>query len=266
MGEVDLRPTLVTHLDGPTRHVCGRQKQGVGPIGTGGHQPRPTSSRSTSPRKWLFPPEPSMRVFQDMLVYAYGAHAQVEHCLYKWLPHREAGSTAAQGANLAPGRRLRLHRGWYRSMTTSVDGFAPAPQLLLQLAHRFLRRDLQDSVPPAAFWATVLKEEYGAKDERSLRMRFHTQAAGVPDGPGALQQRRPPRPRGARPTGRYAEPAQNSLDEALALPTRRPSRIAVRTQRIALEPGLELHDLLAGSYRRGVDRRVGAQPTATSSR
>jgi methylmalonyl-CoA mutase N-terminal domain/subunit len=101
-------------------------------------------------------------------------------------------------------------------------------------------------------WATVMKEKYGARDERSLLMRFHTQTAGV-----SLTAQEP-----YNNVARTAFEAlaailggtqslhTNSFDEALALPTEEAVRIAVRTQQIAaLETGVtNAIDPLGGSY------------------
>ncbi|HYZ06116.1 MAG TPA: methylmalonyl-CoA mutase family protein, partial [Rubrobacter sp.] len=132
-----------------------------------------------------------------------------------------------------------------------VDGFAPRLSFFFN-SHIDFFEEICKFRAARRIWATVLREKYGAKDERSLRMRFHTQTAGV-----SLTAQEP-----YNNVARTAFEAlaailggtqslhTNSLDEALALPTEEAVRIAVRTQQIAaLETGVaNTIDPLAGSY------------------
>jgi methylmalonyl-CoA mutase, N-terminal domain len=132
-----------------------------------------------------------------------------------------------------------------------VDNFAPRFSFFFN-SHIDFFEEICKFRAARRIWATVLKEKYGAKDERSLRMRFHTQTAGV-----SLTAQEP-----YNNVARTAFEAlaailggtqslhTNSLDEALALPTEEAVRIAVRTQQIAaLETGVtNTIDPLGGSY------------------
>ena len=132
-----------------------------------------------------------------------------------------------------------------------VDDFAPRFPFFFH-SHTDFFEEIPRFGAARRIWANVMKEKYGAKDERSLRLRFHTQTAGV-----SLTAQEP-----YNNVARTAFEAlaailggtqslhTNSLDEALALPTEEAVRIAVRTQQIAaLETGVtNTIDPLGGSY------------------
>jgi methylmalonyl-CoA mutase N-terminal domain/subunit len=231
-------------------YVVAAEKQGVLPEALGGTNQNDILKEYIAQKEWLFPPEPSMRVFKDMLVYS------TEH-MPKWntvsisgYHIREAGSTAAQelAFTLADGFAY-VEAGIEAGL--DVDDFAPRFSFFFN-SHIDFFEEIAKFRAARRIWATVMKEKYGAKDERSLRMRFHTQTAGV-----SLTAQEP-----YNNVARTAFEAlaailggtqslhTNSLDEALALPTEAAVRIAVRTQQIAaLETGVtNTIDPLGGSY------------------
>jgi methylmalonyl-CoA mutase, N-terminal domain len=231
-------------------YVVAAEKQGVAPEELGGTNQNDILKEYIAQKEWLFPPEPSMRVFKDMLVYS------TEH-MPKWntvsisgYHIREAGSTAAQElaftladgfAYVEAGIGAGLH----------VDDFAPRFSFFFN-SHIDFFEEVAKFRAARRIWANVMKEKYGARDERSLKLRFHTQTAGV-----SLTAQEP-----YNNVARTAFEAlaailggtqslhTNSLDEALALPTEEAVRIAVRTQQIAaLETGVtNTIDPLGGSY------------------
>ena len=191
-----------------------------------------------------------MRVFRDMLVYA------TEH-MPKWntvsisgYHIREAGSTAAQelAFTLSDGFAY-VEAGLEAGL--DVDDFAPRFSFFFN-SHIDFFEEICKLRAARRIWAREMRERYGAKDEKSLLMRFHTQTAGV-----SLTAQEP-----YNNVARTAFEAlaailggtqslhTNSLDEALALPTEEAVRIAVRTQQIvALETGVtNTIDPLGGSY------------------
>jgi methylmalonyl-CoA mutase, N-terminal domain len=231
-------------------YVVAAEKQGVPPEALGGTNQNDILKEYIAQKEWLFPPAPSMRVFKDMLVYS------TEH-MPKWntvsisgYHIREAGSTAAQElaftladgfAYVEAGIEAGLH----------VDDFAPRFSFFFN-SHIDFFEEIAKFRAARRIWATVLKERYGARDERSLRMRFHTQTAGV-----SLTAQEPYNNVArtafealAAVLGGTQSLHTNSLDEALALPTEEAVRIAVRTQQIAaLETGVtNTIDPLGGSY------------------
>ena len=251
MGEVSTSMTInAPAMVLLAMYVVAAEKQGVTPEELAGTNQNDILKEYIAQKEWLFPPEPSMRVFKDMLVYA------TEH-MPKWntvsisgYHIREAGSTAAQelAFTLADGFAY-IDAGIEAGL--EVDDFAPRLSFFFN-SHIDFFEEICKFRAARRIWATVLKEKYGAKDERSLRMRFHTQTAGV-----SLTAQEP-----YNNVARTAFEAlaailggtqslhTNSLDEALALPTQEAVRIAVRTQQIAaLETGVaNTIDPLAGSY------------------
>jgi methylmalonyl-CoA mutase N-terminal domain/subunit len=231
-------------------YVVAAEKQGVAPEALGGTNQNDILKEYIAQKEWLFPPEPSMRVFKDMLVYS------TEH-MPKWntvsisgYHIREAGSTAAQelAFTLADGF---AYVGAGIEAGLDVDDFAPRFSFFFN-SHIDFFEEIAKFRAARRIWANVMKTQYGARDERSLRMRFHTQTAGV-----SLTAQEP-----YNNVARTAFEAlaailggtqslhTNSLDEALALPTEEAVRIAVRTQQIAaLETGVtNTIDPLGGSY------------------
>ena len=231
-------------------YVVAAEKQGVPPEDLAGTNQNDILKEYIAQKEWLFPPYPSMRVFKDMLVYS------TEH-MPKWntvsisgYHIREAGSTAAQElaftladgfAYVEAGIEAGLH----------VDDFAPRFSFFFN-SHVDFFEEICKFRAARRIWATVLREKYGAKDEKSLLMRFHTQTAGV-----SLTAQEPYNnvtrtafEALAAILGGTQSLHTNSLDEALALPTEEAVRIAVRTQQIAaLETGVtNTMDPLGGSY------------------
>ena len=251
MGEVSTSMTI----NAPAHvllamYVVAAEKQGVPPEELAGTNQNDILKEYIAQKEWLFPPEPSMQVFKDMLVYA------TEH-MPKWntvsisgYHIREAGSTAAQelAFTLSDGFAY-VEAGIEAGL--DVDDFAPRLSFFLN-SHIDFFEEIAKFRAGRRIWATVMKNKYGAKDERSLLMRFHTQTAGV-----SLTAQEP-----LNNIARTAFEAlaailggtqslhTNSFDEALALPTEQAVRVAVRTQQIAaLETGVaNTIDPLGGSY------------------
>ena len=191
-----------------------------------------------------------MQVFKDMLVYATEHMPRWNTISISGYHIREAGSTAAQelAFTLSDGFAY-VEAGIEAGL--DVDDFAPRFSFFFN-SHVDFFEEIAKFRAARRIWATVMKNKYGAKDEKSLLMRFHTQTAG-----GSLTAQEP-----LNNIARTAFEAlaailggtqslhTNSFDEALALPTEQAVRIAVRTQQIAaLETGAaNTVDPLGGSY------------------
>ena len=201
-------------------------------------------------KEYIFPPEPSMRLVTDM----------VEFCTHEmplWHPisisgyHiREAGSTAAQelAFTLADGF---TYVEWALERGLDVDDFAPRLSFFFN-AHLDFFEEIAKYRAARRIWANVMRDKYGAKDPRSLLMRFHSQTAGV-----SLTAQQPEInivrtavEALAAVLGGTQSLHTNSFDEALALPTEDAVRIALRTQQVlAHETGVvNTADPLGGSY------------------
>ena len=231
-------------------YIVAGEKQGVTPEELTGTNQNDILKEYIAQKEWVFPPGPSMQVFKDMLVYATEHMPRWNTVSISGYHIREAGSTAAQelAFTLSDGFAY-VEAGIEAGL--DVDDFAPRLSFFFN-SHIDFFEEIAKFRAARRIWATVMKEKYGAKDERSLLMRFHTQTAGV-----SLTAQEP-----LNNVARTAFEAMaailggtqslhtNSFDEALALPTEQAVRIAVRTQQIAaLETGAaNTIDPLGGSY------------------
>jgi methylmalonyl-CoA mutase, N-terminal domain len=201
-------------------------------------------------KEWIFPPEPSMRLVIDMIEFCAKEMPLWHPISISGYHIREAGSTAAQelAFTLADGFayvEAAIERG------LDVDDFAPRLSFFFN-AHLDFFEEIAKYRAARRIWAQELRERYGAKDPRSLLMRFHTQTAGV-----SLTAQQPEvniirtaLEALAAVLGGTQSLHTNSFDEALALPTENAVRLALRTQQvIAHETGVaNTIDPLGGSY------------------
>ncbi len=201
-------------------------------------------------KSWIFPPEPSMRLIIDTIEYCTKHVPQWYTISISGYHIREAGSTAVQelAFTLADGFayvEAALERG------LDIDDFAPRLSFFFNSHNNFFEEVCKYRAA-RRIWAKHMKNKYGAKNPESMRLRFHTQTAGVSL---AAQE---PENNIARVTlqglasvlGGTQSLHTNSFDEALCLPTENAVKIALRTQQIiAHESGVtDTVDPLAGSY------------------
>jgi methylmalonyl-CoA mutase, N-terminal domain len=232
------------------QYVCVAERQGIPPEALGGTIQADILKEYIAQKEWIFPPEPSMRLMVDMIEWC-------TQTLPRWHPisisgyHiREAGATAAQelAFTLADGF---AYVEACRERGMDVDDFAPRLSFFFN-AHIDFFEEIGKYRAARRIWARELRERYGAKRERSLLMRFHTQTAGV-----SLTAQQPEVnivrtavEALAAVLGGTQSLHTNSYDEALALPTEGAARLALRTQQvIAHETGV-VHsaDPLGGSW------------------
>ncbi len=201
-------------------------------------------------KSWIFPPEPSMKIITDILAFASDQVPQWNTISISGYHIREAGSTAVQelAFTLADGFAY-VEAGIAAGL--DVDKFAPRLSFFFN-AHNDFFEEIAKYRAARRIWAKRMKNKYGAKDPRSLLLRFHTQTAGC-----TLTA---PQPENniVRVTlqalsavlGGTQSLHTNSMDETLALPTEKAVKIALRTQQvIAYESGVpNTIDPLAGSY------------------
>jgi len=201
-------------------------------------------------KEFIFPPGPSMRLVTDMVEFCAEEMPLWHPISISGYHIREAGSTAAQ--ELA----FTLKDGftyveWALERGLDVDSFAPRLSFFFN-AHLDFFEEIAKYRAARRIWARELRDTYGARDERSLLMRFHTQTAGV-----SLTWQQPlvnvartAIEALAAVLGGTQSLHTNSYDEALALPTEDAVRLALRTQQvIAHETGVvNSIDPLGGSY------------------
>jgi methylmalonyl-CoA mutase, N-terminal domain len=201
-------------------------------------------------KEWIFPPEPSMRLVVDMVEFCSREMPLFHPISISGYHIREAGSTAAQelAFTLADGFayvEAAVARG------LDVEDFAPRLSFFFN-AHLDFFEEIAKYRAARRIWAREMRERFGARNERSLLMRFHTQTAGV-----SLTAQQPEvnivrtaLEALAAVLGGTQSLHTNSFDEALALPTEEAVRLALRTQQvIAHESGVvNSIDPLGGSY------------------
>jgi len=231
-------------------YVCVGEQQGVPRDRLRGTAQTDILKEYIAQKEWIFPPEPSMRLVVDMIEFCAREMPLFHPISISGYHIREAGSTAAQelAFTLADGFayvEAAVERG------LDVDDFAPRLSFFFN-AHLDFFEEIAKYRAARRIWAREMRERFGARDERSLLMRFHTQTAGV-----SLTAQQPEvnivrtALEGlAAVLGGTQSLHTNSFDEALALPTEDAARLALRTQQvIAHESGVvNSIDPLGGSY------------------
>ena len=231
-------------------YLCVGEEQGVPRSALRGTIQTDILKEYIAQKEYIFPPEPSMRLVTDMVEFCTREMPLWHPISISGYHIREAGSTAAQelAFTLADGF---TYVEWAIKRGLDVDDFAPRLSFFFN-AHLDFFEEIAKYRAARRIWARELRERYGARNERSLLMRFHTQTAGV-----SLTAQQPEVnivrtaiEALAAVLGGTQSLHTNSFDEALALPTEEAARLALRTQQvIAHETGVvNSADPLGGSY------------------
>ena len=201
-------------------------------------------------KEYIFPPRPSMRLVTDSIEFAAQHVPRFNPISISGYHIREAGSTAVQ--ELAFTLRDGLeYADWAIERGMAIDEFAPRLSFFFN-AHSDFFEEIAKYRAARKIWATVMRDRYGAKSERSLKLRFHAQTAGC-----SLTWQQPYNnvvrtalQAMAAVLGGAQSLHTNSLDEAYALPSEHAVTIALRTQQVlAYESGVAATpDPLGGSY------------------
>jgi methylmalonyl-CoA mutase N-terminal domain/subunit len=201
-------------------------------------------------KEFVFPPRPSMRLVRDTIAFTAAEMPRWHSVSISGYHIREAGSTAVEelAFTLANGFayvELALQAG------LAVDAFAPRLSFFFN-AHIDFFEEIAKYRAARRIWARWMRERYGAEQERSEQLRFHTQTAGV-----SLTAQQPEVnivrtaiEALAGVLGGTQSLHTNSMDEAMALPTEKAARIALRTQQVlAYETNVaHVADPLGGSW------------------
>jgi methylmalonyl-CoA mutase N-terminal domain/subunit len=201
-------------------------------------------------KEYIYPPRPSMRLVTDSIEFAAQHVPRFNPVSISGYHIREAGSTAVQ--ELAFTLRDGIeYVDWAIERGLPVDSFAPRLSFFFN-AHNDFFEEIAKYRAARKIWAHVMKDRYGATDERSWKLRFHAQTAGC-----SLTWQQPQNnivrtaiQALAAVLGGCQSLHTNSLDEAYALPSEHAVTIALRTQQvIAYESGVPaVPDPLGGSY------------------
>jgi methylmalonyl-CoA mutase, N-terminal domain len=199
---------------------------------------------------YIYPPKPSMRLITDVFAYCKENAPFWNTISISGYHIREAGSTAVQEVAFTLADGIAYVEAAIKA-GLSVDEFAPQLSFFFNAHNNFLE-EVAKFRAARKLWAKIMKERFGAKDERSMTLRFHTQTGG-----STLTAQQPENnivrvalQAMAAVLGGTQSLHTNSMDEALALPTEKAVQIALRSQQIiAHETGVaDTIDPLGGSY------------------
>ncbi|MBP7110894.1 MAG: methylmalonyl-CoA mutase family protein [Firmicutes bacterium] len=199
---------------------------------------------------YIYPPHPSMRLITDIFAYCKDYVPKWNTISISGYHIREAGSTAVQEVAFTLADGIAYVEAAVKA-GLNVDEFAPRLSFFFNSHNEFLE-EIAKFRAARRLWAKIMRDRFGAKNPRSLMLRFHTQTAGC-----TLTAQQPDNnivrvtiQALAAVLGGTQSLHTNSKDEALALPTEESVRIALRTQQIiAYESGVcDTVDPLAGSY------------------
>jgi methylmalonyl-CoA mutase N-terminal domain/subunit len=238
-------------------YVATAQRQGVAPERLSGTVQNDILKEYIARGTYIFPPGPSMRLVTDTFAYCRDRVPRWNTISISGYHMREAGSTAVQEVafTLANGIayvQAALDAG------LAVDAFAPQLSFFFN-AHNDLLEEVAKFRAARRLWARIMRERFHARDPRALALRFHAQTAG-----SMLTAQQPENnivrvavQALAAVLGGCQSLHTNSMDEALALPTERAVRIALRTQQIlAHESGVAaVADALGGAF--AIERLTG---------
>jgi methylmalonyl-CoA mutase N-terminal domain/subunit len=201
-------------------------------------------------KEYIFPPRPSMRLVTDTIEFGARHTPRFNPISISGYHIREAGSTAVQ--ELAFTLRDGIeYVDWALERGLNIDEFAPRLSFFFN-AHSDFFEEIAKYRAARKIWACAMRDRYGAKSERSMKLRFHAQTAGC-----SLTWQQPYNnvvrtalQAMAAVLGGAQSLHTNSLDEAYALPSEQAVTIALRTQQVlAYETGVAAApDPLGGSY------------------
>jgi methylmalonyl-CoA mutase N-terminal domain/subunit len=199
---------------------------------------------------FIYPPAPAMRLATDLFAYCRGRIPKWNTISISGYHMREKGCSAVQEVGFTLANAIAYVQAAIDA-GLEVDEFGPRLAFFFN-GHNNVFQEVAKFRAARRMWARIMRERFGAKDERSLKIRFHTQTGGV-----TLAAQQPENNivrvalQGfAAVCGGTQSLHTNGFDEALALPSERAARIALRTQQIlAHEAGAaDTADPFAGSY------------------
>ncbi len=231
-------------------YIAAAEKRGIGRAKLGGTLQNDILKEYQAQKEFVFPPRPSMRLVRDTITFTAAEMPRWNSVSISGYHIREAGSTAAQELAFTLGNGF-AYVELAQAAGLAVDEFAPRLSFFFN-AHIDFFEEIAKYRAARRIWARWMKERYGATSEKSMMVRFHTQTAGV-----SLTAQQPEINIArtaiealAGVLGGTQSLHTNSFDEALALPTEKSARIALRTQQVlAYETGVtNVADPLGGSW------------------
>ena len=201
-------------------------------------------------KEYIYPPRESMRLVADTIEFATRHTPRFNPISISGYHIREAGATASQELAYTLGAGI-AYVEWTLQRGLAIDAFAPRLSFFFD-AHNDFFEEIAKFRAARRIWCRIMQDRFGAKDPKSLKLRFHAQTAGVTL---TAQQPQVNLVRTALQAlaavmGGTQSLHTNALDEAYALPTSEAALLALRTQQvIAHETGVtETVDPFGGSY------------------
>ncbi len=226
------------------------ERRGVDPGGLRGTVQNDILKEYIARGTYIYPPAPSMRLVTDVVEYCHREMPRWNSISISGYHMREAGATAAEELAFTLGDAIAysesaLHRG------LAFDDFAPRLSFFFAVHNNFLE-EIAKFRAARRLWARIARERFGARDKRSMQLRFHAQTAGstltaqFPDANAVRVTLQAV----AAVLGGAQSIHTNSRDEALAIPHDEAVRLALRTQQIiAYESGIAASaDPVGGSF------------------
>lgn len=230
--------------------LAAAEKQGVCAAQVSGTLQNDILKEYIAQKEFIYPPQPSMRLVTDTLEFATRETPRFNPISVSGYHIREAGSTAVQELAFTLCDGLE-YVDWALRRGLAIDDFAPRLSFFFN-SHNDFFEEIAKFRAARKLWARLMRDRYGAREERSLKLRFHAQTAGC-----SLTWQQPYNnlmrtawQAMAAVLGGAQSLHTNSLDEAYALPSENAVTLALRTQQIlAHETGVaNTPDPLGGSY------------------
>ncbi len=231
-------------------YIAVAKKNGVAPNKINGTVQNDILKEYIARGTYIYPPEPSLRLITDMIAYCTTEAPNWNTISISGYHIREAGSTAVQEVAFTLADGIAYVEA-ARAAGLDVDKFAARLSFFFN-AHNDFLEEIAKFRAARRLWAKIMRERFQAQDPRSWMLRFHTQTAGSMLTAQQVENNivRVTVQALAAVLGGTQSLHTNGMDEALALPTEKAARIALRTQQIlAYESNVaDTVDPLAGSY------------------
>jgi methylmalonyl-CoA mutase N-terminal domain/subunit len=231
-------------------YIAVAKQQGVDPKVVSGTLQNDILKEYIARGTYIYPPRPSLRLITDIFAYCAREVPHWNTISISGYHMREAGATAVQELAFTLANGIEYVNAALR-VGLNVDTFAPRLAFFFD-SHNNLLEEVAKFRAARRMWARIMRERFGARDVRSLMLRFHTQTAGVTLQAQQIDNNvvRVTVQALAAVLGGTQSLHTNAKDEALALPTSENAQLALRTQQVlAYESGVaDVVDPLAGSY------------------
>jgi methylmalonyl-CoA mutase N-terminal domain/subunit len=231
-------------------YIAAAERHGIDRGSLGGTLQNDILKEFIAQNEFVFPPRPSMRLVTDTIEFTSQSMPRWNSISISGYHIREAGSTAAQELAFTLADGFEYVR-WALDRGLDIDDFAPRLSFFFN-SHNDFFEEIAKFRAARRIWAREMRDTFGAKNPRSLWLRFHTQTAGVSltDVQPEVNLMRVTIQALAGALGGTQSMHTDAMDEAIALPSDKAARLAVRTQQVIMHESGAVNtvDPLGGSY------------------